>query len=217
MQGGGERNEIVQVLQSESARRGRRFPDWVTDADDGDWERLGEDYLSRCRIWRDARPRFTNKTLTNWQTLGAIRRMLPGAAAVHCLRDPLETLWSCYKHHFGEAQFFSYDMDELVAFWRDERRAMATWTHAWPAWIHPFVHEDLLDEPERRIRELLDHCGLQFDPACLSFHANAREVRTSSASQVRQPLRRDLAVAHRYGEHLATIRARMEAARARAK
>lgn len=209
VQGGGERNEIVLVLQDESRRRGQRFPDWVTDADEADWVRLGEDYLARCRAWRDARPRFTNKTLTNWQTLGAIRRMLPGARIVHCLRDPLETLWSCYKHHFGEAQFFTYDLDELVAFWRDERRAMVAWTQAWPDWIHALVHEDLLDDPEWCIRDLLDRCALGFDPACLSFHANPRDVRTSSASQVRQPLRRDLAVAHRYGGRLDSLRERM--------
>jgi tetratricopeptide (TPR) repeat protein len=208
VQGGGERNEIVQILQDESRRRGKRFPDWVVDAGDADWERLGDEYLSRCAAWRDGRPRFTNKTLANWQTLGAIRRMLPGARVVHCLRDPLETLWSCYKHHFGEAQFFTYDMDELVAFWRDERRAMAAWTRAWPEWIHAFIHEDLLDDPERRVRELLAHCALVFHPACLSFHQNTRDVRTSSASQVRQPLRRDLAVAQRYGSLLDHLRQR---------
>jgi tetratricopeptide (TPR) repeat protein len=214
VQGGGERNEIVQILQDESRRRGMRFPEWVADADDADWRRLGNDYLSRCAAWRDQRPRFTNKTLTNWQTLGAIRRMLPGAHVVHCLRDPLETLWSCYKHHFGEAQFFTYDMEELVAFWRDETRAMRTWTHAWPDWIHPFVHENLLDAPEASIRALLAQCTLSFDSACLSFHENMRDVRTSSATQVRQPLRRDLAVAQRYGSSLEPLRSRLLAASA---
>lgn len=207
VQGGGERNEIVQVLQDESRRRARRFPDWVVEADDGDWARLGAQYLDRCRAWRDARPRFTNKTLTNWQTLGAIRRMLPGAHVVHCLRDPVETLWSCYKHHFGEAQFFTYDIDELVAFWRDETRAMDAWSSAWPGWIHRFVHEDLLAHPEATIRALLAQCALPFDAGCLSFHENARDVRTASASQVRQPLRRDLAVTAGYGALLDPLRA----------
>jgi hypothetical protein len=178
----------------------------VTDATDDDWARLGIEYLARCAEWRDGRPRFTNKTLTNWQTLGAIRRMLPGSHVVHCRRDPLETLWSCYKHHFGEAQFFSYDMDELIAFWRDCERLMGAWTQAWPAWIHEFVHEELLDDAEPCIRRLLVACDLGFDAACLSFHANPRDVRTSSASQVRQPLRRDLAVTRHYGARLDSLR-----------
>lgn len=210
VQGGGERNEIAQLLQAESRRRRSTFPEWVDAATDEDWVRLGEGYLARCASWRDARPRCTDKTLANWQTLGAIRRMLPGARFVHCRRDPVETLWSCYKHHFAAAQFFTYDMDELVSFWRDCERAMAAWSQAWPQWIHALVHEQLLAHPELRIRQLLADCALEFDPACLSFHANPREVRTSSASQVREPLRRDLAVAHRYGTLLDSLRRSME-------
>jgi tetratricopeptide (TPR) repeat protein len=211
VQGGGERNEIVQVLQAESQRRGLPFPCWVGDADDRDWRRLGAEYLDRCAHWRDARPRFTNKTLTNWQTLGAVRRMLPGARVVHCRRDPLETLWSCFKHHFGEAQSFAYDFDELVAFWNDCERSMQAWSSAWHGWIHPFSHEQLIAAPEPAIRGLLEACDLAFDEACLAFHENERVVSTASASQVRQPLRRDLAVARRYGALLDPLRRRMEA------
>lgn len=209
VQGGGERDEIVQTLQAESQRRGQRFPLWVSAATAHDWARLGETYLQRCRAWRDSRPRFTDKTLTHWQVLGAMRRMLPGAHFVHCRRDPLETLWSCYKHHFAEAQYHTYDFAELSAFWRDCERAMAVWTQAWPQHIHVLTHEALLADAERETRALLDACGVSFDPACLAFHANARAVRTSSASQVRQPLRRNLAVAQRYGELLAPLRACM--------
>lgn len=209
VQGGGERNEVVQVLHAESQRRGKPFPAWVGDASAADWARLGEDFLARCASWRDQRPCFTNKTLTNWQCVGAIRRMLPAATIVHCRRDPLETLWSCYKHNFGQAQFFSFDFDELLAFWRDCERAMAVWRQQWPRAIHELEHEALLADPEPRIRALLEACGLAFDPVCLDFHVNARDVRTSSASQVRQPLRRDLAVAHRYGGLLAPLRGRI--------
>lgn len=211
VQGGGERNEIVLVLQDESRRRGRTFPYWVADATDADWARLGMEYLQRCASWRDARPCFTNKTLTNWQTLGAIRRMLPGARVVHCQRDPLETLWSCYKHHFGEAQFFTYDIEELTAFWRDCERAMQAWSRQWPRWIYAHVYEDLLADSERHIRALLQYCELDFDAACVAFHENRRDVRTSSASQVRQPLQRNTAMSLRYGNLFDSLRRSMDA------
>ncbi len=173
--GGGEREDVVHVLHQESARRGRRFPAWVAEADAADWRRLGEQYLQRSAAWRGDRAHFTDKTLTNWQTLGAIARMLPGARIVHCVRDPLETLWSCYKHHFGEAQFFTYDPAELAAFLRDCTRAMRTWDARHPGWIHRHDHEALLAQPEARTRALLDACGLAFDAACLRFHEARRE------------------------------------------
>lgn len=210
--GGGEREDIARILQQESVRRGRRFPTWVVDADVADWRRLGEDYLQRCAAWRGDRPYFTDKTLTNWQTLGAIRRMLPGARFVHCVRDPLETAWSCYKHHFGEAQYFTYDFDELAAFSHDCARAMRAWDARHPGWIHRHEHEALLAQPEAQTRALLAACGLAFDPACLRFHEVQREVHTASAAQVRQPLQRRVPLAERYGTLLDPLRRALAAA-----
>lgn len=203
---GGEREDVTRILQEESKRRGRRFPTWVAEAEPADWRRLGEDYLRRCADWRGERAYFTDKTLTNWQTLGAIRRMLPGARIVHCLRDPLETCWSCYKQHFGEAQFFTYDLAELAAFFGDCTRAMRSWNERYPGWIHPHRHEALLAEPEAQTRALLAACGLAFDPACLRFHEVRREVHTASAAQVRKPLQRGVPLVERYGASLDPLR-----------
>ena len=202
---GGETGWLAGVLQAESQRRGMRFPAWVPQAGADDWRRLGDAYLARVALQRRPATQFTDKTLTNWQTLGAIRRMLPGARIVHCLRDPLETAWSCYKHNFARDQLWSYDVRELGAFFADERRAMAAWQARYPGWIHEHRLETLLAEPEISTRELLAHAGLAFDPACLRFHEAERDVRTASAAQVRRPLR-GAAVAARYGVLLDGLR-----------
>ena len=55
-------------------------------------------------------------------------------------------------------------------------------------------------------KALLDFCGLPFEPACLNFHENRRVVTTLSVAQVREPLRRDTARAHRYGALLDPLR-----------
>jgi hypothetical protein len=183
-----------------------RFPHWVANASDADWLRLGNAYLARIEIARGDAALFTDKTLTNWQTLGAIRRMLPGAHIVCCLRDPLETAWSCYKHNFSADQIYSYDFAELAAFFADSQRAMAAWTERHPGWIHRHRHEDLLADPEAVTRALLNACGLSFDAASLRFHEAKGEVRTSSAAQVRTPLRADASIAVRYGSLLDPLR-----------
>ncbi|HET7923671.1 MAG TPA: sulfotransferase, partial [Rhodanobacteraceae bacterium] len=125
--GGGETGWVAAILQAESRRRGTRFPFWAEAASAGDWSRLGHEYLARVASRRRDGTLFTDKTPTNWQTLGAIRRMLPGARIVHCVRDPLETAWSCYKHDFAGEQLWSYDIVELAAFFGDEVRAMRAW------------------------------------------------------------------------------------------
>lgn len=203
---GGETGWITSVLQAESVRRGVPFPAWTGDASGDDWQRLGEDYLARIDRLRAPGTHFTDKTLTNWQTLGAIRRMLPGARIVHCRRDALETAWSCFKHNFASEQFWSYDIAELAAFFGDCERAMRTWIARFPHQIHAHEHEALLADPERATRALLDACGLAFNPACLEFRNADREVRTASAAQVRGPLRADAGIARRYGALLRDLR-----------
>jgi hypothetical protein len=42
-----------------------------------------------------------------------------------------------------------------------------------------------------KIRELLNHCGLQWEPSCLAFHRSAGSVSSASAVQIRQPIHRD--------------------------
>jgi tetratricopeptide (TPR) repeat protein len=208
---GGETGWLAQILQAESQRRGMRFPYWVTKASPDDWKRLGDEYLARASALRRDATTFTDKTLTNWQTLGAIRRMLPGARIVHCLRDPLETAWSCYKHNFASDQLYSYEIGELAAFFRDATRAMHLWNAQCPRWIYAHRHETLIADPQAATIALLDHCGLAFDPACLRFHEVEREVRTASAAQVRAPLRADTSVAWRYGKLLDPLRAALAA------
>ena len=71
------------------------------------------------------------------------------------------------------------------------------------------VHERLVAEPEGEIRALLAACGLPFDAACLEFHRTQREVRSPSAMQVREPMRRDTAHSWRYGALLDPLRAEL--------
>ncbi|MET0230519.1 MAG: sulfotransferase [Rhodanobacteraceae bacterium] len=203
---GGETGWLTGILQAESVRRGVPCPAWTSAATPDDWTRLGDEYLARVERVRKPGTRFTDKTLTNWQALGAIRRMLPGARVVHCRRDALETAWSCYKHNFASEQFWSYDVAELAAFFGDCERAMRAWGERFPESIHAHVHEALLADPERETRALLDACGLPFDPACLRFETAEREVRTASAAQVRAPLRTDAGLARRYGALLDGLR-----------
>ena len=60
-----------------------------------------------------------------------------------------------------------------------------------PGAVHRLIHEELVDDPEREVRRLLDFLGLPFDSACLAFYENPRAVRTASSEQVRRPISRE--------------------------
>ena len=207
--GGGERNAVARLLQDESVARRQAFPQWVSAATSADWQRLGARYLADASGERAGKAVFTDKTLSNWQLVGAIRRMLPAARIVHCVRDPLETVWSCFRQNFAEGQGFSYNFDELVEFCNDCTRAMDAWQQRHPGTIHVHRHEALLDEPEATIRAALEACGLPFDEACLRFHETRRDVRTASMAQVRSPLTASGSAAARHARRLTSLSERL--------
>lgn len=205
VEGSGELSDLPQVLAEESRRRGQPFPRWVAQMQPADWSRLGRRYLERTAHWRQRRPRFTDKLPSNWIYAEAIRAMLPGARIVGCRRDALETCFSCYRQRLDNNEY-TRDFADLARFWRDCDRSLRRLVDRHPdaAMVHDY--ERLLADPEACIRDLLAFCGLPFDPACLRFHENTREVRSPSASQVRQPLRVDTAHSTRYGALLDPLR-----------
>jgi tetratricopeptide (TPR) repeat protein len=207
VEGASELPDLGDVIQAESRRRGKAFPQWIGDANADDWQRLGVDYLQRTARWRAHRPRFTDKMPENWKLAGVLRAMLPGATVLDVRRDPLETGWSCFRQQFYQLPHFSCDLDDIGVYLRGCERAMDVWRARDPEHIRLHRYEELLAEPEARIRLLLDDCGLAFDARCLDFHTATRSVRTASAAQVRQPLRGDTARSAHYGALLDPLRA----------
>jgi tetratricopeptide (TPR) repeat protein len=206
VEGAGELPDLPQIFGEESRRRGREFPDWVDAMTPADWERLGRQYLERTAHWRRHRTRFTDKLPNNWQYIGAIRAMLPGARMIVCRRDPLETCLACYRQLFARHEY-TRTFGDLAAYWRDFDRCVRHWVALHPRHVQENVYEDLVADPEKRIRDLLAFCGLEFEPGCVEFHKTDREVYSPSATQVREPIRRDTARAPRYGALLDPLRA----------
>jgi hypothetical protein len=210
VEGANEIKDMPEVIDAESRRRRSAFPLWAPDASAEDWQRLGNEYLARTAPWRKSKPRFTDKSLVTWYLVGAALTMLPAARVVIVRRDPVETCLACYRQCFTEQTGFTCDLDEMADYCIDFSRLTRFWLERYPGRVLDLPYESLVDEPEPVIRNLLDFCGLPFDPACLAFHKTPRTVLSApSAAQVRQPLRRDTARSARYGEKLDGLRQRL--------
>ncbi len=129
------------------------------------------------RVFRAERPRYTDKSLSNWLYLGAAAAMLPGARFVHCRRDPVETALSCYRQWFNRGQAWSYALNDIVAYWRAHERLMQIWKARLPGRIFTLDHEALLAEPEATMRAL----G-RTSSVCRSTRAASNSTATSAAS-----------------------------------
>ena len=133
--------------------------------------------------------RVTNKLPGNMAFVGLMRLLYPQARIIHCVRDPLDTCLSCFTKLFTTGHPFSYDLRELGRFHRMYQGLMAGWDRLLPAGaVLQISYEGLVADLEGGARRLVEHCGLPWDEACLSFHTTARPVRTASLAQVRQPI-----------------------------
>ena len=207
VEGANELPDLAVVIEQESRRRRLPFPQWAVQASAADWERMGRDYLERTSRWRVDKPMHSDKMPENWPYTAAIRAMLPGARIIDSRRDPVETAWSCYKQLFGPNRVaYSYDPAELAQYWRDYDGFMSVQAHKHPSHLRVQSHEALTANLETEVRALLAFSGLDWDAACLQSHRVERAVRTASAAQVRQPLRRVTASTAAYGDSLGAFR-----------
>ncbi|HET8940792.1 MAG TPA: sulfotransferase [Rudaea sp.] len=207
IEGAGELNDMSSVLLHESDRRQQPYPEWVAAATPNDWQRLGMEYLERTTRWRKPGMLITDKMPNNWIRVGSIMAMLPGARVIDCRRDPVESCFSCFRTLFSEGnQPFAYAIEDMAGYWHEYDRASRHWQKSYPQRYRTQHYEALVADPETQTRELLDFCGVEFDPACLRFHETQRDVRTASASQVREPIRKDTARAEKYGTLLDPLR-----------
>jgi hypothetical protein len=124
----------------------------------------------------------------NFSHIGLIHAILPNATIIDVRRHPMDACFSTFKQHFAEGQSFSYDLDDLGRYYRCYLSLMDHWDAVLPGKVLHLQYEELVRDPDTHIRRLLEHCGLPFEAACMSFHESKRPVRTASSEQVRQPL-----------------------------
>ena len=164
------------------------YPESVGSAPTAQFAQLGRRYIEETLPLRSGRPHFIDKMPNNFSHVGLIHTILPNAHIIDVRRHPMDSCFSTYKQHFAEGQSFSYDLDDLGRYYRCYLSLMDHWDAVLPGRVLHLQYEHLVRDAETHIRRLLSHCGLDFEPACLSFHETKRPVRTASAEQVRQPL-----------------------------
>jgi tetratricopeptide (TPR) repeat protein len=156
---------------------------------------LGEAYLAQASHHvSDAGKRFIDKLPANFLYAGHIAQALPDAAIVCLRRGPMDTVWSNYKNLFASNSAYyaySYDLMDIARYYARFDRLMQMWEHLFPGRVLQLSYEGLVADQEGQTRRLLDHCGLGWDAACLSFHENSAAVATPSAAQVRRPINAD--------------------------
>jgi tetratricopeptide (TPR) repeat protein len=190
------------------ARQGRRYPMEVLEMNADARRGAGETYLKRAAIQRRSeRPYFIDKLPNNWMFVPFIHLVLPNAKIIDARRHPLGCCMSNFRQHFARGQDFTYDLEDLGHYYSDYVRLMAHVDAVLPGRVHRVFYERMVEDTEAEVRSLLGYCGVEFEPACLSFHETERAVRTASSEQVRRPIYRDSTEEwRRYEAHLGLLK-----------
>ncbi len=187
--GAGEVPAFQGAAESVIGRAG--YPEAVRSLSDGQFRQIGARYLTTLRAECPHSEWIVDKMPTNFLFAGLIVQTLPNARIIHARRDPADTCFSCFSTLFKGDLPFTYDLAELGRYYRAYETLMGHWRAVLPAGMMlEMPYEALVNDLEGQARNLISHCGLQWDPACLSFDKTDRVVLTASAVQVRQPIYR---------------------------
>ena len=155
--------------------------------------------------------RVTNKDLSNVLYLGLIATLFPRARLIVCRRDPRDVCLSCYFQNFQYMEF-SWSLEDIAFYYGQYERLMTHWREVLPFPIHEVCYEELVTNQERVTRELLSHCGLEWDERCLTFYNTRRAVQTASTIQVRKPMStKSVGRWKRYEQHVGPLLEELEA------
>lgn len=189
--GAGELKHFSAAMKGIRARFGssKSFPEIVLSMTDTDFRELGARYLAEIEKLAPAAKRIIDKRPTNFQVAGLIHLALPNAFIIHTIRDPIDTCLSCFSKLFTDKQVQTYDLAELGRYYHNYQKLMAHWEHLLPVGrILDVRYEDIVTDLEGQARRIIAHCGLDWDPRCLTYYKTERPIRTASVLQVRQPI-----------------------------
>jgi len=171
---------------------GARYPGVLAQVSADDCRGFGEAYLRDTTYYRPAGKRFfIDKMPNNFRHVSLIHLMLPNAKIIDARREPMACCFSNFKQLFASGLQFTYSLQDIARYYRMYVGIMDHWDRVLPGRVLRVQHEDVIDDLEGSVRRILDHLGLEFEPACVDFHRTERRVHTASSEQVRRPINRE--------------------------
>jgi tetratricopeptide (TPR) repeat protein len=180
--------DLVESLKNTVATRPKSHASRFIDLSQTEITDLAQEYLGDLQALQPQAVRILDKLPGNYLRLGIIFLLFPNAKIIHCKRDPMDTCWSCYQQNFEQGLHFTNDLEDMGHAYRGYLKLMAHWQTMFSHRILDVQYEDLLEDPNRHSRRLLQHCGLKWHPDVSNYAAKPRPVATASLWQVRQPI-----------------------------
>ena len=124
----------------------------------------------------------------NFVYLGYILSMFPNTKIIHLKRHPIDTCLSIYFQNFNTEHKYSFNLSNLVFWYRKYHDLMIYWKNLYGDKILSINYNDVVDNYEKTAKSMIEYCGLEWDESCLTHYKSSRIIHTSSQWQARQPI-----------------------------
>jgi tetratricopeptide (TPR) repeat protein len=203
--GAGERTALGRTVD----RLGGDSPDApvrIAGMDEAQLNAAADLYLGELHALAPGAERIVDKMPGNYQHLGLIGVMLPGARIIACERDPRDIGLSIFSFRFYGSHGYAHDLADLGWYIGQHKRLMAHWRAVLPNRILTVELRDWVEDFAGTLRRVLEFLDLPYDPACETYYTLERRVRTVSRQQVREPINaRGLGRWRQYEQELAPL------------
>ena len=112
----------------------------------------------------------------------------PCARVIHCSRNAIDTCLSCYFQNFAAVHDYSFKLEDVARYYLGYRKLMDHWKQVLHIPMHEVVYEQLVEDPDREIRKIIEFSGLDWDERCLKYYERRRIIRTASYNQANRPI-----------------------------
>ncbi len=186
--------EIKTLARSVGSLRSRfpnlpKYPLILSKIKTDHYKMMSDMYLDYIKGVSGDALRVTDKMLSNYYFVGLIHLLFPNAKIINIVRNPIDTCLSAYTKLFKDDMPHSYDLIEMGHYYKRYEDIMEHWHKVLPAGVLKEIkYEDVVADTDKKAREIIDFCGLEWDDQCLDFHKSKRPVKTASVVQVRRPV-----------------------------
>lgn len=148
---------------------------------------LGRAYVEETECFVPPGKRPIDTMPSNYRHLGIIRRALPHARIIHCVRDPAEHCVAIFEKYLtGPGYEYADDMDELQSYHAAYRGVMDAWRKRLATSMHDIDLGSLASDRAGGTEKLLQFCGLAWDDACLADAHSEPQHREWSRDRITQ-------------------------------
>jgi hypothetical protein len=131
--------------------------------------------------------RFADKMLTNYFNVGFIHLLFPNALILHVVREPMDTIFSAFKHEFPPGTLdYTSQFSSLAQLYHSYRDVMEHWEEVLPGRVSHVRYEDMVHDMPGMAKSIIEATGLPWDEDVLNFHKKKQAVNTLSTTQVRK-------------------------------